>query len=106
MDAKKRNKRKRNNRKYDLQNQIIQKKNDEIEALRNKVLKLEIDRDEKQELLESVDYLRIELKDIVEDLKKKKEEYDRLNEDLMKMRTVFNQEVFRSRWRIVKWLIK
>lgn len=106
MNAKNKIKRKHDNRKSDLQSQIIQRKNDEIESFKNRILSLEIDCKEKDELINSVDHLRVELQEIVEDLKKKGEEYDALIEDLRMMKVVFNQEVFRGRWRIIKWLMK
>lgn len=96
----------RNNRKYDLQNKILQRKNDEIESLKNRISSLEIDCDEKDELINSVDSLLAELREIVEELREKRDKYDELNSDLMQMRKVFDQEVFRGRWRIIKFLMK
>lgn len=90
----------------DYQNQVIQRKNDEIESLKIKISELQISCDEKDELVNSIDYLRKDFQSIIEDLKKKGEKYDELNADLMQMRKVLNQTVFKGRWRIIKWLMK
>jgi hypothetical protein len=39
-------------------------------------------------------------------IKDKRKEYDKLVEDLRKMRKVMNKEFFKGRWRLVKFLIK
>lgn len=101
----KKNKRRR---KSDVKSQIILRKNDEIESLKDRVSKLQIDCDEKDEIIGSIDSLRIEMQATLEDLKRKGEEYDRLNADLMQMRKVFSREVFGGelRWKIIRWLIR
>lgn len=108
MSAKNKTKKSKRNRKqqYELHNTIVQKKNDQIESLKSEILKLELDAQKKDELINSVDHLRVELQDIVQDMNDKKEEYDALIEELMLMRKVFNEDFFKGRWRIVKWLIK
>lgn len=102
------NKIKRNRKKYDLQNQIIQKKTEEVESLKSEILKLELDAQKKDELINSVDHLRVELQDIVQDMNDKKEEYDALIEELMLMRKVFCQELFGGefRWKIIRLIMK
>ena len=102
MNAKKTKDRKRS----DLNNQIIQRKNDEIECLKNKISDLEISCEEKDELINSVDSLRLELKEVIDDLKTKRDEYDRLISELFEMRKVFNQDVFKGRWKLIRLLMK
>ena len=97
---------KQKNKRDDFNKRIIQKKTSEIESLKEKISELQISCDEKDELINSIDSFRSELKTIIEDLKKKSEEYEELNSDLRQMRKVFNQEVFRGRWRIIKWLMR
>lgn len=111
MNVKSKSKRnKKNRKKYDLQNQIVQEKNKQIESLKSEILKLELDAQKKDELISSVDYLRVELQDIVQDMNDKKEEYDALIEELMLMRKVFNEEVFNNNWWIIRklmhWLMR
>lgn len=102
MNAKKQ----RNKKRDDMKNQVIQRKNDEIESLKKKISELQISCGEKDELINSIEYLRNDLQATIEDIKKKGEKYDELNADLMQMRKVFNQTVFKGRWRIIKWLMK
>lgn len=106
MNVKRKQKKNVNDKKYDLQNQIIQRKNNEIESLKSKISKLEIDCETKDELINSIESLRLELKEIVVDLDTIRNEYNTLVSDLMQMRKVFNQEVFHGRWRVIKWLMK
>lgn len=96
----------RNKRRDDLNKQIIKRKEFEIESLKEKISKLELDNNAKDELINSIDCLRDELKAITENLKKKSEEYDKLNSDLRQMKKVFNQEVFKGKWRIIRWLMR
>ena len=44
--------------------------------------------------------------DQIKELKAKSEEYDKLLGDLLEMRKVMNQIVFKGRWKIIKLLMK
>lgn len=94
------------NKKSDVKSRIIKKQSNEIESLKAKISELQISCEEKDELINSIEHLRNDLQATIEDLKKKGEEYDRLNADLMQMRKVLGQTVFKGRWKIIKWLMK
>lgn len=103
------NKRKsKEQRKLDLSNQIIQRKNDEIESLKNQILDLQIDNDEKDELIDSIESLREEFKDIIAELDSCRDEYKSLISELLEMKKVMTENLFGSelRWKLVRWLIK
>lgn len=92
--------------KIDYQSQIIQRKNDEIEALKSKISLLEDEIDEKNKIIKSIEPLRKELVETVEDVKSKRDEYNELMSDLMQMRKIMDEEAFNNQWWIVKKLIR
>lgn len=97
---------KRGRTKSDAKNKIIKRQSDEIESLRSQIEKLNIDNANKDELIYSVDHLREEFEGIIDNLKSKEAEYDKLIADLRLMRKAFDREVFANRWWIVKRLMK
>lgn len=94
------------NRKSNIKSRIIERQTHEIESLKKKISELEIDCDDKDELINSVDSLRIEMEHIVEDLKSKGEVYDKLVEELTEMKKIMNEEVFKNKWWLIRFLLK
>lgn len=94
------------NRKSNIKSRIIERQANEIESLKKRISELEIDCDEKDELISSVDSLRVEIEQVVEGLKSKGEAYDRLVGELTEMKKIMNEEVFKGRWNIVRFLLK
>ena len=94
------------NRKSNIKSRIIERQAHEIESLKKRISELEIDCDEKDELINSVDSLRIEMEQIVEDLKSKGEVYDKLVEELTEMKKIMNEEVFKNKWWLIRFLLK
>ncbi len=70
----------------------------------NKKLKLELI--EKDKIIDSVTPLRNELTENVNEVKKNKKEFQKLILELKKMKSIVNQEVYKGRWWLIKWLIK
>lgn len=97
---------KKRNRKSTVQSRIIERQTNEIEALKNKVSKLEIDCKDKDEIINSIDSLRVEMNDVVESMKSKVEVYDKLIGELNEMKKIMNREVFKGRWNLVRLLLK
>lgn len=100
-----RNKRKKINRR-DMKSKIIDRQTTEIENLKGTISDLEIDCEQKDALIHSIDSLRNEMLEVVDELKSKGDEYDKLMDDLIQMRNVMNHDVFNGRWKIIKWLLK
>lgn len=98
-------KRKKNNKK-DFKNQIIKKQIDEIESLKQIVSELETDCEGRDKLIKSINKLRGDLLDIVDDLREKGNEYDKLIKELKEMKKVMNQTVFKGRWKLIRLLLK
>ena len=93
-------------KRIDLKDRIIKRQDDEIESLKNKISSLEIDNKEKDEIIGLIDSLRVEMTEVVNELKDKSKEYDKLLADLFQMRKVMNEELFNGRWSIIKLLMK
>ena len=95
-------------KRIDLKDKIIKKQGDEIESLKSKISNLEIDNDEKDEIIGSIDSLRVEMTEVIDELKDKSREYDKLLTDLFQMRKVMCRELFDGelRWKIIRLLMK
>lgn len=93
-------------KKLDMKSKIIKRQVDEIESLKNKISSLEIDCSEKEDIIKSIDVLRIDFDNVIAELKEKRKEYDIIISDLKKMRSVMNREVFNGKWKIIKMLMR
>lgn len=93
-------------RKSNMKSRIIKRQIDEIDSLKKKVANLEIDCKEKDEIIKSIDILRVDFKETIDDIKRKGEAYDRFIDELTEMKKVMNEEVFKGRWSLVRLLIK
>lgn len=98
--------RKAKDAKRDLKSRIIKKQFEEIQSLKKAVSDLEIECKEKDEVIGSIDDLRVKFMLAVNDLRLQREKYDELISELKKMKKVMSRECFRGRWRIVKWIIR
>lgn len=99
-----------NDKKYkkrlNFQSNIITKQSEQISLLKSQNERLEQKLKEKDEQLLSVEPLRKELAENVQECKRFKNEYKSLIEELKKMKSIFNQEVYKNRWWLIKFLIK
>ena len=96
----------KNKKKSDLKSQIILRQVDKIDSLQKKVSDLEIDNAKKDEIINSINALRDDLFTTVNELKGKGEKYDELIAELIQMRNVMNQTVFKGRWKLIRLLLK
>ena len=92
--------------KIDLQQKMISHQSQQIEDLKQQVIKLQLEIEEKNKIINSVAHLREELAENVDEAKKYKEESKGLMQELRKMKDVMNRTVFKGRWRLVRLLIK
>ena len=95
-------------KRIEYKDRVINKKDIEIESLKNRVSKLEIDNNEKDAIISSIDSLRVEMDEVVKELRNKSKEYDKLLADLFQMRKVMCRELFDGelRWKIIRLLMK
>lgn len=96
----------RENRRSEFKDKIIERKNGEIEVLKELIEELQIECSDKDDVISSVDEFRKELKEIIEDLRDKSKEYDKLIKEVREMKNSLNEIVFKKRWKIIKWLLK
>lgn len=92
--------------KSEFKDKIIERKNNEIESLKELISNLQIACEEKDGIINAVDGFHKELNKIIDELKESKKEYDSISKELFEMRKVMNQTVFKGRWKIIKWLLK
>ena len=101
---------KKNKNKYEkrlaFQQKMINRQSEQIEKLKSKIEQLTLECQRKDELINSVTPLRNELQQNIKDVKKKKKEFNELIQEMKTMKSILNQQVFRGRWRLIKWLIK
>lgn len=93
-------------KRYEFQKKINLRQSEEIESLKAQIDELISLCEEKDEEIHSVDSLRVELTENVNEIKKYKKQYKSLIEDLKKMRKVMNQAFFGNKWSFIRFLIK
>ena len=57
-------------------------------------------------MINSVDVIRNDLSILINNLKDKGVEYDKLIDELTEMRNSINKVVFKGKWKLVRWLLK
>ena len=93
-------------KKYKLQEKLVSRQSEQIEKLNVQIANLKLEIEEKDNIINSVSSLRDELIQKNQDIDKYKEEYRVLIDELRKMKEILNQEVYKGRWWLVKFLIK
>lgn len=93
-------------KRLDFQKNLITRQSGEIESLKKEIDNLTLKLAEKDKIINSVASLREELSRNVEEVKKHKNEYKSLIEELRKMKEIINKTVYKGRWRLIKFLIK
>lgn len=93
-------------RRLEFQQKMISRQSEQIEELKSQIEKLKLEIEDKDMVIRSVEPMRNELAQNVTDIKKYKDEYRSLVNEIRKMKEIINQEVYRGRWRLVKFLIK
>jgi hypothetical protein len=93
-------------KRLEFQQKLIQRQSEQIEDLKLQVENLKLEIEEKDKIISSVSSLRNELTENVKESKKYKEEYIKLIQELRKMKEIVNQEVYKGRWWLVRFLIK
>lgn len=96
----------RKNKREDYKEEMIKRQFDKIESFKKTIEELEINSSKKDELNYSLELLHKELLNIIRGLKKKDEQYERLIDDLVRMREIMNQKVFKGKWKFIRFLLK
>lgn len=93
-------------KRLNFQKDLISRQSEQIENLKKQNEKLKEKLKEKDETLSFIEPMRKEMTESLKKIKQKKKEYYTLISELKQMKEILNQEVYRGRWRIVRWLIK
>lgn len=93
-------------KRLDIQQKIISNKMEEIDFLNSEIDRLKQELKEKDEIIASVELMRKEMAESVDEHKRLNNEYRSLIQEVRKMKSALNKEVFKNRWWIVKLLIK
>ena len=96
----------RNKRSSDRKSRIISRQVDEIDKLKQMISDLEISCQKKDDIIGSIDILLSDMKETVDGIKEKSDEYDRLIDELKHMKKIMNEEVFNNKWWLIKFLLK
>ena len=61
---------------------------------------------EKEKLIYSITILQNNFIEVLDDLKKQREEYNKLIAELMEMKNTMNEIVFKKKWKLIRFLMK
>lgn len=93
-------------KRFEFQKKMIARQSEQIELLELQIDELKKECEEKDEMINSIVPLRNELAQNISEVKKYKEEYKRSIEEVKKMKRILNEDVYKGKWNIVKFLIK
>lgn len=93
-------------RDYEFQKKLNERQAEEIKFLKSQIGELTSLCKEKDKIIYSVEPMRKELAENIKEIKEKKKEYNSLVNELKNMRKVMDEEFFKGRWKIVRWIIK
>lgn len=93
-------------KKIDFQQKMILKQSEKIESLSAENARLRLEIEKKEELINSIAHLKEELIVKISEIDNQKSEYQKLIQKLKNMIKIINQEVYKGRWDLVKFLIK
>lgn len=93
-------------RRFNFQKEIISRQSERIKSLELQIEELKLECAEKDKIINSVDSLRMELTENVNEIKKYKDEYENLIKELREMKQGINKSVYKSKWNLIKFLIK
>ena len=105
MNEKKYNK-SRYEKRLEFQQKMITRQSEQIDNLKIEIEKLNNKLIEKDELINAIEPMQKEMAENLKEQKRLKEEYKSLIDELKKMKNIINQNVYKGKWHLVKWLIK
>ena len=93
-------------KKYEFQKKMTSRQIEQIESLKSEIQELKLKCEEKDKIINSIEPMRVELKHNIDEIKKQKEEYRILVDEVRKMKNIINQDVYKNRWWLVRFLLK
>lgn len=99
-----------NEKKYkkrlDFQQKIIARQSSQIDDLKSEIEKLNNKLIEKDEIISSIEPMRKEMTETLNEVKQQKNEYKTLIQELKTMKNIVDEEVFRKRWWLIKFFLR
>lgn len=92
-------KNKRYEKRLAFQQKMINRQSEQIE-------KLTLECQKKDELIRAVEPMRKEMAANIKEYKKLKNEYSKLIQEMKKMKSIVNQEVYKGRWWLIRIFLK
>lgn len=93
-------------KKFDFQQKLISKKSKEIECLNIENFNLKQKISEQNEIINSMEPMRNEMAESIEKHKALMCQYKDLINELKQMKKIFDKEVFKGKWWLIKLLLK
>lgn len=93
-------------KKFEIQKNLITRQSKQIDSLKQQVENLKLELEEKDTLINSVESLKEQLAQNVADVKNYRKQYGMLIEEIKKMKSIIDKEIYRGRWWLIKFLIK
>lgn len=93
-------------KKLDFQQKIITRQSKQIELMKSQIEYLKQKCQEKDDVINSVQSIREELIENAKEHRRFKNEYEELVDELKQMKKIIDVNVYKGRWKIVKFLIK
>lgn len=93
-------------KRLEFQQKMLSHQSEQIDGFKVEIEKLKQKLKEKDEIINSVSSLREELSQNVTEVKKCKKQYKDLIDELKQMKKIINEEIYRNRWWLIKFLIR
>jgi DNA repair exonuclease SbcCD ATPase subunit len=93
-------------KKIESQNKIISRQSEQIDCQNAQIAKLKLEIEEKDNIINSVASLKDEFIQKNKDIDMGRKQLKELIDEVRKMKEIINQEVYRGRWWLVKFLIR
>lgn len=93
-------------KKQDLKSRTIQRQANQIKDMQKEIDRLETRCKEQEKELGSMAYMHDEMASLISELREKVKEYNSYLDEIKKMKAVFNKDLFKGRWNLVKFLVK
>ena len=85
---------------------MLNRQSEQIETLKSEIDKLTLECQKKDELINSVEPMRREMTETINEQQRLKQEYQKLIQELKTMKNIIDEEVYKKRWWLIKFLLK
>lgn len=93
-------------KRLEFQQKMISRQSEEINGLKSEIEELKNKLEEKDEIIRTVEPMRKEMTENIKEQKRLKEQYKVLILELKKMRNIVDEEVYKGKWKLIKFFLK